>query len=620
MQPGKPSPSDAPRGLATWCVVLALLVAVAWCTATGKWSPASWATPSQYLDGFYGDVVEGFAQAKAVAEGEYLPLAWKTVSRLGAPHDGNWTDRPSVEELNVFALGIAAKALGIFAGLNFSLLLGHVLAAVTFFLVAISVGCSRSWAFVGGLAFGLAPYIFAQSPHHLTVAYAWHVPLFLLVWRWVATEPPLEWGSRHFWAAIGIAFVTGLQNPYYTNILCQLTLLGAAAVAWRRGSWSPLKPALAVVAAAAAAFALMNLDTWSYKLVRGANPGALVREYKWLEIYGLKLVDLVVPPVTHHSDTLATFAAAHRVGDPAKGIPPASPLQDEGSYLGIVGLLALGWLVWTAVSNAVRGKANEIPIAAWQILWIVLCFTTGGLNAIVGAFGFTLFRTGQRYSVVMLAIALMYAAERLSAWQRQVANRMPADQSRIVTLTAAVALGVLVLWDQVPRTPSREQTAAIARHVAADREFTEKMEAALPKGAMVFQMPVMDFPESPLPGVPSYDHFRPYIYSKDLRFSFGTQKGRERDRWQAGVQNLFFQGASLDQQAGMIRVNPANARRAVDELKKLGFAAIYVNRNGFPDRGKGLFDALLELGYERPPIYSAAGDLACIVLDASTGK
>jgi hypothetical protein len=71
----------------------------------------------------------------------------------------------------------------------------------------------------------------------------------------------------------------------------------------------------------------------------------------------------------------------------------------------------------------------------------------------------------------------------------------------------------------------------------------------------------------------------------------------------------------VDQQAGMIRVNVANARVAVDELKRLGFSAIYVNRNGFPDRGRGIEEALLELGYTEPVIRNTTGDLACIVLE-----
>ena len=598
-------------GLAASLAILLALVALSWCSASGRWSAAAWNTPTQYLDGFYCDVVEGFAQSKAVSEGQYWPMAWKLIRELGAPFDGNWTDRPSIEEVNVFLLGVAAKAFGLFIGLNVSLLLGHLLAAATFFLVARHLDCSQLWAFTGALAFGLAPYIFAQSPHHITVAYAWHVPLFLLVWKWVATEPGLEWRSQRFWWAIGIAFLTGLQNVYYTNILCQLTLLGAAILYWQNRSRPALKSALAVIGAAAAAFALMNVDTWTYKAVYGPNQGALVREYKWLEIYGLKLVDLVVPSVTHHSELFSKFAAAHRA---------AAPLQDEGSYLGLVGIAALGLLAFAAIADVVKRRADTIPMAAWQVLWIVLCFSTGGLNSILGAFGFTLFRTGCRYSVVILAIVLLYAAQRLTTWQKEAESAPDGGGKGLFFKVAAVLLCGLILWDQVPRAPTAAQTSEIARQVEADREFVGKMEETLAPGAMVFQLPVMDFPESPLPGVPPYDHFRPYLYSKQLRFSFGSMKGRPREQWQQAVQQQLLAGAALNEEAKKIQFNAANAAKAIDELKKLGFAAIYINRNGFPDRAKGLEDVLLELGYSKPPIRNATGDLVCIVLEKDGGR
>ena len=596
-------------------VMLMVVVALAWCTGNDRWTPASWGVPTAYLEPDKGDVVHALAMMKAVGDGDFVPLAWKQVNALGAPAAANWNDWPLVEELLVVFYGLLGSLFGLFGGLNVGTLLAHLTAAATFYIVARWEDCDRLWAFVAALAFGLAPFIFAQSPFHITTEYVWHVPLFLPIWRWIGSEPGIAWGSGRFWFAIAVGFISGLQSPYWTNILCQLTLLGAGVMYWRHRSGPALKSALAVIGAAAVAFALMNLDTWTYRLAHGPNPGALSREYKWMEIYGLKLVDLVIPPITHHSRTFAAFATAHRVGNPAQGIPPASPLQDEGSYLGIVGLLALGWLAWTAIADAVKGRANDIPLAAWQVLWIVLCFTTGGLNAILGVFGFTLFRTGQRYSLVILAIVLLYAAQRMTAWQKAAASHAGPGGVSLGGLAAAAAICGLVLWDQVPRAPAAEVTAAIARQVAADREFTAKMEAVLPEGAMVFQLPVMDFPESPQPGIPSYDHFRPYLYSSNLRYSFGSMKGREREKWQAAVQGKFFEAATLDREAGMIRVNQANARAAVDELKRLGFSAIYINRNGFPDRGKGIEEALLELGYAKPPIRNATGDLACIVLE-----
>ena len=589
-----------------WLVTAVLLglVTLGWCMANGKWTAAQWALPSAYLDPEKCDVIHALAMMKAAGEGEFLPLAWKQVSRLGAPDGANWNDWPLLEELQVLFFAFLSGIFGLFGALNLGMLIGHWAAAGTFYAVARVLGCLRPWAFVGGLAYGLAPFLFAQSPHHITTEYVWHVPLFILVWKWVSTDGDLAWGSRRFWAAVVIAAVTGLQSPYFTNILCQLTLLGGAALAWRKRSVGALKPALGVVAAAAASFALMNLDSWTYRLANGPNPGALVREYKWLEIYGLKLVDLVIPPVTHHSAGFASFAAAHRAG---------APLLDEGSYLGLVGIAAVALLAVVAARGMV--DHGSMPRAAWQVLWILVTFTTGGLNAIFGAFGFTLFRTACRYSVVILAIALMHAAEWLSARQRKAEATAATETVWISVVTAVIGLSMLILWDQVPRGPTSEQATLIARQVEADRAFVADVGSVLPEGSMVFQLPVMDFPETPVPGVPSYDHFRPYLYGGSLRYSFGSMKGRPREEWQKGIQAKMFEGAAVDQQAQKIRFNIANVNAAIDELQKRGFAAVYVNRNGFPDRGKGLFDALAELGFKGPPIDSQLGDLSCIVLD-----
>jgi phosphoglycerol transferase len=600
---GGPFPSRVDLAAVAGLVVLCTL---AWCSANGVWSLSALQEPTAYLDPEKADVIHIFAAMKAGAEGQFVPCLWKEVRELGAPYGANWTDWPTIEEFQWFMFGMLSRTFGVFPGMSIGMLIGHWMAAITFYAVARHLDCAPRWAFLGGLAFGLAPYIFAQSPHHFTVQYCWHIPLFVPIWRWVSTDPGLSWGSRRFWFAMGVAFFTGVQNQYFTNIFCQLTLLGALVLWARGGSRASLHSALAVIAVAAAGFCLMNVDTWTYGLAHGRNTGALVREYKWLEIYGLKIKDLVIPPPWHRGAWFADFSVRHR---------QLAPLLDEAaSYQGIVGFGCLVWLIATAVWAVVRHREREIAAETWQLLWVFVMFTTGGLNAIIGAFGFTLFRGGTRYTIVILAITLMYAARRLSRLEADEAATVRSG-SNLLWPVAAAAACLVILWDQVPRPPTSEEKAVIARQVAADREFAERIEAALPEAAMVFQMPVMEFPESPAPGVPPYDHFRPYLYTKNLRFSFGSMKGRDRERWQPAVQARFFEGAALDPQANQIRCNPENARAAVDELRRLGFSAIYVNRNGFPDRAKGLENMLLDLGYTAPPIRNATGDLACFVLE-----
>jgi hypothetical protein len=573
-----------------WLVAaLCGLSLIAWCAANDKWTRAAWSLPTAYTnDPEKADFFANACYVKAAGNWYCLPFVWKNIPELGAPATGNWNDFPTMDETVQAAQWLLARAFGLFAGLNASFALAHMLSAVAMYASARLCNANRRWAFVAGLAFGLSTFIFAQSPHHMQVAYVWPVALFPAVWRWAATPEGLKPGATTFWIAAGVGAITGLHFIYYLNVFCQIVLLASLIQYTRAGSSSAVRGGLLVIAAGVAGVVFMNLDTLTYRLANGPNAVAFQRDYKWLEIYGLKLVDLFVPPVTHHSAFLASLAREHRL---------SAPLLDEGaSYLGIVGLAAFLWLMSTAVARGIRGRWDAVPLEAWQILWIVLMFTTGGINAIAGTLGFTMFRAACRYSVVILAISLVYAAARLSGIQREAERRDVDGTRQILWNTLVVGIALLVAWDQVPRSPTPETSALIAKLVESDRDFVTRMEAALPPNAMVFQLPIMEFPEAPGPGVAAYDHLRPYLYSKGLKYSFGSARGRPDTDWQR-------------------ELGTKQLKDAISAIKKRGFSAIYINRNGFPDKGKGIEDALLELGYDKPPIRSAAGDLTCVVLD-----
>src|SRR5207244_1350618 len=68
----------------------------------------------------------------------------------------------------------------------------------------------------------------------------------------------------------------------------------------------------------------------------------------------------------------------------------------------------------------------------------------------------------------------------------------------------------------------------------ADAAFVRSVEDSLPSGAMVFQLPYVPYPEPSREALPryqpilrhSYDHFRGYLHSQTLRWSYGGMKGR----------------------------------------------------------------------------------------------
>ncbi len=574
--------------------ILVCLCVLIWCHTYNRFSIQAWKVPLDYgLDPENSDVRSLFADVKAASEGHILPLIPKAIPELGAPYGANWSDFPGGDELLAGAGGLLTHVMGLFPAVNLMAMLASVLAALAFYATCRALKCEWMWSFAGALVFAFPAYIFAHGLHHLTIIYYWHIPLCLLVCRWISLSGGLEFRQRRFAFALAVAAVTGVQNVYYTNMFVQLALLGGFFQLVRHGKKAAY-PAFCVAGAALLVFLVMRTDTFVYHHLHGSNPDAVVRRYQWVEYYSLKISDLIIPPPFHRIKAFAHFAEKYfsEVLVPGE-FPP-------GGYMGFVGIASLGWLIVYSAIRMLRVPRLSLPLEAWQILWIIAYATVGGINGLVASFGFLLFRSTTRYSIFILAIVLLFAVRRLSALLRYALHgELPQDRRRNFTVMAAAAVyaTVLALWDQSPPQMTTGEIAENAVAMESDRSFTEKIEASVPKGGMIFQLPVMDFPESPIGGLGAYDHLRPYVFSKHLRYSFGAVKGRPRDAWQHDIEQL-------------------GLGQMVAQLEKYGFSGIYVNRETLPDKGTALTNLFKGEGYG-DIIQSPLNDLFCVLLHPS---
>lgn len=560
-------------------IVLLAVIATSWCYANSMWNRADWQLPTTYAGPYAGrdqsDILIYSAFVRAARDGHFAPFHSKFVPELGAPYEGNWNDWPYLEYVPLYLIGVLARGVGIFAALNIALLMWHLLAGLCFYCVARYRKIDMFWSFTAALAFGLASFIFSQSPDHPMVSLCWHVPLFLLVWAWLGDESGIQVNSKRFWFGMALGFLTGLFNPYYSVVFCQIVLFTAVAMFIRTGKLSRLISGLWVICATVVSFVLINLQPWLYQARTGRNQGAIVRQFQWVEIYALKALDLFVPPFGHQWSAFRQFAQWRW---------SVALLHDEGSYLGILGAFALSILVFSALYAAIKSNSLKVPAQALQVLWIFVFFSTGGLNAIAAAMGFTYLRAGCRLSIVILAISLLYAGEWINRRFRR----------SLVSIVAVAACCVVIFFDEVPQPVSGQERANVTRLISSDRKFVSDMEASLPEGAMIFQLPIMDFPESPLRTETSYDHLRPYLYTRHLRFSFGSMKGRPQERWQHDLEKLQLPDA-------------------IAELKKRGFAGIYVSRPGYSEGLTALEQGLRAVGTGEQ-IESTEGDLFFVPL------
>jgi hypothetical protein len=136
----------------------------------------------------------------------------------------------------------------------------------------------------------------------------------------------------------------------------------------------------------------------------------------------------------------------------------------------------------------------------------------------------------------------------------------------LALLAAVLVVGVL---DQAAPAvmPDPDARAPVWQ---ADGAFVASLERQLPADAMVFQLPVVDWPEHSATGrMAAHDEIKMgYLHSKTLRWSTAGVRGREGE-WQWPASSL-------------------PTRDFVRGLIALGFSAITVDRFGYSDDGDRL--------------------------------
>ena len=182
----------------------------------------------------------------------------------------------------------------------------------------------------------------------------------------------------------------------------------------------------------------------------------------------------------------------------------------------------------------------------------------------------------------------MFMVARLS----RLSLRWPRGRS----LGLASLIAIVGILDQVPLRSRSDEIARFRASFQDDREFVRRMESEAPEGSMIFQIPIMGFPETnPIEGVEVYELIRPYLHSTHLRFSHGFNRGRQQEHWQEVIET-------------------ASTREMVNTLEALGFGAILLHRNGYSDHGETLLKFLAELGRSKT-IEDSVGHRICVFLN-----
>jgi phosphoglycerol transferase len=532
---------------------LVLVVIATWCGVYGRIPGTErFRVPVEYN----GDGLSVMAVMQGFSE---IPAPWNLhIDRLAAPYGANWNDYPLPEKLLYYLGGVLARFVDAGATANMLLMIGFVFNALGFCWAARRLGSSPLRAASGAIMFAFSTYMLWRCLPHLILVYAGHIPiLFYLCHK--LQRGSLDRRALWVWGSVYIV-VSALLNPYYfIFVLLMLMLVGIRLAL--RGQKRDAIVAGALVVEGVLAFLINQSNVFLYKWRHGANSAFSARILNEQMLFGLRLPDLFMP-FDHPIKAWGKFAHANY-------FLPGIGTENTAAFLGLVGCAGLLAMVALSVGRGMRRQAERIPYESWFVLVAYLLGSTGGVALLLGAFGFSWLRASARYSIVILCAVLLWSGRtfKFPRWRVLGAGLW-------VALAAFTAFESYDAWAPIRRTP-------LAAKVMADRVLASDLESHLPRGAAVFQIPVMGYPEAGrIYGLFDYEPFRPYFWSKTLRFSYGEHRGRDRDKWQAACARKPVQDM-------------------VKELAEKGFSAVLVHRVGYVDRGRAMETALASIGLTR---------------------
>jgi phosphoglycerol transferase len=305
---------------------------------------------------------------------------------------------------------------------------------------------------------------------------------------------------------------------------------------------------------------MVNLaPSLAYQHKHGKNPDAVKRLASEAEAFGLKLAPLLLPVQSHRVDALAKITSQyqHPLG--------WALLHNENLYgpLGMTGacgfLILLGALLLPPGLS--EGWRNIWPLAVLNVFGVFLG-TMGGLGALLATAGINTIRAYNRVSIYIAFLALTAVGLVLTSIDRRATTRLVRPLYRILLL---VLLGVAIV-DQTT-TQFVPPYEAIKLEEEQLERFVRNIEQSVPSGTMVFQLPWVPFLEHQPPcAMYHYDHLKGYLHSSSLRWSYGAMPGRRAD---------YFQRHAVEHgPEAMLRM-----------LSLAGFGGVWLDRNGYADRG-----------------------------------
>jgi len=502
---------------------------------------------------------------------------------LGAPFGYNRLDFPRFDSLNYLIMKVFLIFTQDYAVvINSYYLLSFILCALSALFVMKHFKVSNFVAFCGSILFAFLPYPFYRGIPHFSNAAYYMIPLSVMVLLWTSLGlffKDSKISKKYLLAAFVISFLTSLQMPYNGFFMAVLTPAAGLSGFLKTKNFRALLIAAFIWFSIASAFTIEQIPRIQYQSTHGVNASVAKRSVTEVELYSLRLSQLLLPHFKHRIDEVADVK--DRFDDTF-----LHTNENKTSYLGVWGAMGFLFLLFFVIFSKVdklettyfRNISASSILASLSALNIVAFSyaTFAGFSAMFAFFVEPKIRATNRVSVYVAFLSVFALCVVLDTIKRNVKPRRRVFVNAFLTVIFFISLLDQTSPKLIPKYD------AINENYEHDRQYFSLLEERLPDNAAVYQMPYAFYPErGPINKMTDYDHLKAYFHTSSLRWSYGSARGRQGYYW------------NMD----LAERSPAEL---VQRLQDFGFSAIYINRLGFEDRAETLINDLSNLLKQEP--------------------
>lgn len=524
--------------------------------------------PIGYSSG--GDGITGLVTAKSMLENGWIynnPF-------IGAPDGCKNYDATTMELLlsaiEQFFVSITGNWI---LGYNLFYLSAYFLIGITALYTLNRLKISDVIAIPSAILYAFAPYHLMRGTGHIYLGMYFMVPLMVLyLYRLMREEQLFSRGKiilqkdKEGWLTFSnicrvlTLMMMALSGIYYTFFMCFFLCVVAMYRLLNGDGWKKLRQtgfSLGIILATLMAGAIPNFVYW---LQHGRAEAIAEKGGEGAELYGLKIVQLLLPISNHRIDF---FAKVRNFYD------TYYPLVNENGMASLGVFMALGFIILCVVLfiHHKPDRSSNLRIGSVFNLAAILFGTVGGF-AVVLSFVTGAIRCYNRFSIFIAMFSLIAIDEVLEMLHQK--HWMDKTWKKVLFGFGMLVVLVLGILDQ-NTTVLPESYEASRIQFAKDQEFIQAIEQMEEEGAMIYQLPYMRYPENgSVHNMPDYAHLVGYLHSDNLRWSYGAIAGREGDQWMASVNELGF-------------------GEQITVIKEAGFAGVYIDWNAYlPDEREAM--------------------------------